>query len=81
MSKETQKGEEMTVLLRPEEVGYLQGLLREHLDYYGRFVHQLPSKCTPRNRQTYELVSGIWNKLQTASNTSELSKLNLDPLA
>jgi hypothetical protein len=77
MSQETAKTEEITVSLRPEEIGYLQGLLREHLDYYERFVKRLPSKCTPRNRQIYALVSGLWSKLQTAGNTSELSECKL----
>jgi hypothetical protein len=74
MPQETGKMEEITVSLRPEEVGYLQGLLREHLDYYGRFVQQLPSKCTPRNREIHKLVSGLWLKLQTAGNTPELEQ-------
>jgi hypothetical protein len=66
--------EHITVSLKPEEVGYLQGLLREHLDYYRRFAVDLPSKCSPRNRRTHELLSGLWTKLQTASNTSPFSK-------
>jgi hypothetical protein len=47
MSQEIDKDERITVSLRPEEVGYLQGLLREHLEYYERFAKRLPSKCTP----------------------------------
>ena len=83
MSQETDQGKDghITVSLNPEEIGYLQGLLREHVEYYERFVHRLPAKSTPRNRQRYQLVRGLWSKLQTASNTSELSKLDLDPLA
>jgi hypothetical protein len=80
MSKQTEKGEEMTVRLRPEEVGYLQGLLREHLEYYGCFVHRLPSKCTPRNREIYELVSGLWSKLQTADNTLKAQQAESRPV-
>jgi hypothetical protein len=80
MSQEA-NDEHITVSLKPEEVSYLQGVLREHVEYYGRFVQRLPSKCTPRNRQTYDLVSGLWNKLQTADNTLKLTKLNPDPSA
>jgi hypothetical protein len=51
----------MTVKLEPEEIGYLQDLLKEHLDYYRSLAgHQ---KCTPKNRQLYELVNSLWGKL------------------
>jgi len=69
MSQEAEKDGHITVSLNPEEVGYLQGLLREHVEYYERFVHRLPSKSTPRNRQLYELVSGLWSKLNAAELT------------
>ena len=77
MSRESTREGMTRISLNPEEIGYLQGLLREHVDYYERFVHRLPAKCTPKNRQLYQLVSGLWSKLQIAGNTSELSNLEL----
>lgn len=48
--------------LNAEEARYVAGLIGEHLNYYGLLAGS--TKCTPANRQRYELVKGIWEKLQ-----------------
>jgi len=69
------------VSLNPEEVGYLQRLLHPHVEYYERFVHRLPAKSTPRNRHLYQLVSGLWSKLQPAFNHPGTQLAESRPLA
>jgi hypothetical protein len=47
--------------LSPEEAGYVLGLLKEHLDYYRALVGS--ARCSQKNRELYELVLGLWEKL------------------
>ena len=49
-------------ILSPEEAAYVRKLIAEHLEYYGLLVGN--EKCSPANRERYELVRGLMEKVR-----------------
>lgn len=53
---------EFDKVLTADEATYMLALLKDHLAYYGALAEN--HKCTPANRQRYELVRGLVEKLK-----------------
>jgi hypothetical protein len=47
--------------LTPAEKAYLRKFLKEHYEFYRRIAEH---GSTPGNRKLFELVRGLWDKLQ-----------------
>jgi hypothetical protein len=49
------------VELSPAEIGYVLGLLKDHLDYYR--VLSANGNCTEKNRAMKDFLENLWMKL------------------
>jgi len=51
----------MTITLEPEEIGYLLGMLKEHVEYHRLLVGN--GKCTQKHKDLYRMLETLWAKL------------------
>jgi len=51
----------MTVKLEPEEIGYLQGLIKDHLEFYRLLAGN--GKCTQKHKDRHRFLETLNTKL------------------
>jgi len=51
----------MTLKLEPEEIAYLLGMLKEHLEYYRLLTGN--GKCTPAHKDRHRFLETLGAKL------------------
>ena len=51
----------MTIKLQPEEIGYLLGLLKEHVEYHRLLAGN--GKCSSKHREQHRFLETLWAKL------------------